>query len=308
MEKPYTQKLPYVTFSKKNTEILLAHMEKIQDNYTTNIRHFCRFVREKNLNLSLETIKEYFIQLNTSDYTANTINTKRHAVIKRLRDISLTLNLDNFVKMEAAIKLLNKNIQTKPPKPPVRVITKDKIITPEEYNNLMAGARSDRQQMFIKFLYLTGCRISELTGILIRDVHHTGTSQGTVKIRIMGKGAKERFISLPVVVYKAIEKTFALTMGKYSKKTVKTPSTPLFCTSSGKIYSRQYISNQIKKLGNDILGKNISAHTLRHSFATNMIAKTGKIKAVSRYLGHSTAAITLNMYVHQELSAEELFE
>ena len=96
-------------------------------------------------------------------------------------------------------------------------------------------------------------------------------------------------------------------MGKYIKKREKTPYTPLFCTSTGKHYTRQYVTNQIKKIGKAILGKKISAHTLRHSFATHKIAETGKIKGVSRYLGHSTSATTLDMYVHEELSPEELF-
>ncbi len=50
-----------------------------------------------------------------------------------------------------------------------------------------------------------------------------------------------------------------------------------------------------------MLNRDISAHKLRHSFATIKIAKTGKIKAVSEYLGHSSTSITLDMYVHEEL-------
>ena len=48
------------------------------------------------------------------------------------------------------------------------------------------------------------------------------------------------------------------------------------------------------------------APTLRHSFATEKIAKTGKIKGVSEYLGHSSSSITLDMYVHEELTDDEL--
>ena len=47
------------------------------------------------------------------------------------------------------------------------------------------------------------------------------------------------------------------------------------------------------------------AHTLRHSFVTIMINRTGKIKAVSNYLGHGSASITLDMYVHQKLDKKD---
>ena len=67
-----------------------------------------------------------------------------------------------------------------------------------------------------------------------------------------------------------------------------------------------YVSNQIAKLGRHILGRRISAHTFWHSFATRKIKETAKIQAVSEYLGHSSVAITLSLYCHDELSEEDL--
>ncbi len=55
-----------------------------------------------------------------------------------------------------------------------------------------------------------------------------------------------------------------------------------------------------------MLGKRFSAHTLRHSFATTALEKTRKIKALSVYLGHSSTSVTLDMYVHEEFSQEDL--
>jgi len=114
-----------------------------------------------------------------------------------------------------------------------------------------------------------------------------------IKVRIMGKGRKERFIYLPTILYRAICDCF--------KGTVR-----IFETRTGKPYSRSYVSGQIAKLGRYILEKRISAHTFRHSFATRKIRETGKIQAVSQYLGHSSVSITLNLYCHEELSAEDL--
>lgn len=109
----------------------------------------------------------------------------------------------------------------------------------------------------------------------------------------MGKGKKERYVWIPLVLCRRILATFGGTVY-------------LFETSAGKPYSRSYVSNQIAKLGRAILGRRISAHTFRHSFATRKIKETAKIQAVSEYLGHSSVAITLSLYCHEELSEEDL--
>ena len=62
----------------------------------------------------------------------------------------------------------------------------------------------------------------------------------------------------------------------------------------------------IKKAGWSILKKDISAHTLRYSFATRMIDEGKSIKGVSKYLGHSNVSTTLDLYVHSELDWEAL--
>ena len=75
----------------------------------------------------------------------------------------------------------------------------------------------------------------------------------------------------------------------------------LFQTQGGKPYRPNYVSYEIIKAGRRILGRGISAHTMRHSFATLAIREGASIKAVSEYLGHSSTAITMAMYVHESL-------
>ena len=116
----------------------------------------------------------------------------------------------------------------------------------------------------------------------------------TVRIRIMGKGRKERELLLPGTLYRSIRETFN---GK----------TWLFETQTGQPYSRAYIGKQIATLGHRILGRRISPHQFRHGWATAMIRRTQKIEAVSRYLGHSSVQITLDTYTHQTLTETELF-
>jgi site-specific recombinase XerC len=62
----------------------------------------------------------------------------------------------------------------------------------------------------------------------------------------------------------------------------------------------------IERASKQTLGRMVGAHALWHSFATAMIGKTGKVQAVSEYLGHADPATTLRYYVHEALTDEEL--
>jgi integrase len=62
-----------------------------------------------------------------------------------------------------------------------------------------------------------------------------------------------------------------------------------------------------KRASQRVLGRSVLAHVLRHSRATDLIEGTGKVKGVSRMLGHTSEATTLRYYVKQSLTEEELF-
>ena len=116
-----------------------------------------------------------------------------------------------------------------------------------------------------------------------------------VKIRVMGKGSKERFIRITAELFEQIRAAYP-------------GSTYLFETTSGRKLAREYVSNAVKLIGARI-GRNISAHCLRHSWATRKVQQLpGKLDAVSKYMGHSSTSITLNMYCHTQLSDAELFD
>lgn len=144
--------------------------------------------------------------------------------------------------------------------------------------------------MVVEFLFATGLRISEMLNILLTDMKRDNNKY---TIRILGKRAKERkiFVSIPL-----IEKVLR----------INNSSTYLF-EHNGKSYSRISMSRRISMQGKIVLQKNISAHTLRHSFATSKLAKINNLKGVSKYLGHSSISTTANLYVHSELSYEDLF-
>ena len=272
-----------------DTEYQLQTIEQIQDNYSFHVRHFCAWMRTTAHQVNFEAIRDYFTELNAGDYAAATIRVKRQAVLKRVRMLFKDRPMSERVQLEEALKDLSTG-ETRAPKVASNAIGTDKIISPLEYERLLQGARSDRQRMFMMFLWVTGCRVSEMLGVKIQ---HCELQGDRVRVRVLGKGKKERFVWLPSVLYGLIRECFG-------------GSTWLFATQTGKPYSRSYVSSQIAKLGRFVLDRRISAHTFRHSFCTRKIKETGKIQAVSQYVGHSSVAITLSLYCHDELSAEDL--
>ena len=217
---------------------------------------------------------------------------KRSAVKKRVRQLYKDHPLEERMKINAFLDDLDSDPATKAPKINSPAIERDMYLLHDEVKQLITIARSERQRLFIRFLYSTGARVSELCGVKLTDCVVTGN---VVKIRILGKGQKERFLRISVSLYQDITALFA--GGKY-----------LFETGGGKSYSPEYISNQIKRQGLR-MDKRISAHIMRHSFAMEMVKKfPSKLDAVSRYLGHSSPSTTLKMYLHNQLEDSELLE
>jgi site-specific recombinase XerD len=283
-----------LTIRKNETEEALERMtsKDIKDNYGFQIRHFAHFIRDNSLSINYESIRAYLIFLNKSEYSASGKRTKRQALKKRLKELSKGSSIEDTMKMDRLMKELDENSETKAPKTQSQKIDRTKCISKEDFEKLIAKARSDRQKRFIEFMYGTGARVSEMLSIKIRNIKVEGE---LARIRIMGKGKKERILVIPLSLLESIKATFQ--GEKY-----------LFATSTGHQYNRSYVTAQIKKIGEFILHRAISSHTLRHSFATRMIQQTRKVQAVSQYLGHSSSSITLDMYVHEELTTEELFK
>ena len=133
-------------------------------------------------------------------------------------------------------------------------------------------------------------RISETLNIKIDSIKKV--SDNIYTIDVTGKGKKQRQIKIDRELYNNL--------------ICLTDNGLIFKTMNNKPLSRIYITTTIKRIAKRILNKNISVHTFRHSFANEMLKLTNNIKGVSQYLGHSTTAITLNMYIHNDLSINDL--
>lgn len=273
--------------SKKQDAIPLELLDRIKDNYTPYRNLFIAHQKQiGKTTFSYKDILDYYSYLKEKGLKASTINTTMAALKKTVREI--TKNETDIIKLfylEKKLKELPKEqIQSKA----VDCDT-DKIPTEEEINVLLEKG-SYKLGLFIRFLIHTGARIFEVTQIKHSMITE---KEKLLEIRIVGKGSKERILKVDKELVKEIQAHF---QGK----------TYLFETSGGKQYRKNYVSYQIQRLSMRVLSKRFSAHSFRHYFATTMLKKSGDVKAVSNYLGHSKISITLDMYIHSILSFEQL--
>ncbi len=152
-----------------------------------------------------------------------------------------------------------------------------------------------RDHSLLGLLYATGCRASEVTGLQLRDVD---LAEGIC--RCTGKGNKERltFVASPDVI-EGLEQYLA----RERPLLVGDDDTPwLFVTRSGNQLSRITLWNLVKKYAaRSGISSDVSPHTLRHCFATHMLAGGAGIRELQELLGHASVATT-QLYTQVEHS------
>jgi integrase len=272
----------------------------IKDSYSADVKHFVRFLDSRHLDLNLEGLLAYSEYLNGSP--AGTKNKRLCAAKNRIRFLFYrspeALDTAKSFRFEQALH------DIKGKKKASRSIDRESLPSTEEIKQLIRELRelgvekwnnSARLPLFIEFLAVTGCRVSEMTAIRLSDLKDKGAY---VEIQLLGKGNKERSVAVASDVVKLIRDVFG---GK----------TYLFETRGGKPYRREYVSNQIQKAGQNILDREMSAHTLRHVFATTALKAGWSPKKIAIQLGHSSTSITLDMYCQDSPSCrdvKQLFE
>jgi len=168
------------------------------------------------------------------------------------------------------------------------------VLSVEEVEKLIEIEPSDdftfRNRTILELLYSTGLRISELVGLKLENVN-----LDMALIKVMGKGSKERIIPINDYTLEFLNK-YIKEVRPRMLKGVQTDY--LFLNNHGKVLSRQAVFLMIKKRAGEIgLKKDISPHTLRHSFATHMLQNGADIRFIQELLGHSDVSTT-EIYTH----------
>jgi integrase/recombinase XerD len=174
------------------------------------------------------------------------------------------------------------------------------VLGPTAVDRLLASPDLDtglgrRDRAALETLYATGCRASEVVGLRPVDLNLKG---GTA--RCVGKGNKERQVPLGS---RAIEALTDYLRRDRPKMIVRRPETAtVFVSKSGRPLSRTALWQIVKRHALAAgLHADVSPHTLRHSFATHLLAGGADLRVVQEMLGHSSIATT-QIYTRVELS------
>ena len=174
---------------------------------------------------------------------------------------------------------------------PQRFAYLPKFLTEDEINRLFSAPdvsteEGIRDRAVLEIMYATGLRVSELVNLKQADVD---LMTGLVKCH--GKGNKERRVPLGKSAIHWLQQYTAVKAG-YGKQ-----SSPHVFLHRGRPFTRQLAWSMIKRHAEKVGIKNVSPHTLRHSFATHLLQHGADSRSVQALLGHSDISTT-QIYTH----------
>ena len=233
------------------------------------------------ININEVIVREYLEYLYSKGLNRNTISRKLSAI----RSFYNYLLQNNIVKTNYFKEISNPKKNKTLPK-----YAKDNDLE-KMFNSFdITKPLEQRNSLILEMLYATGIRVSELTNIKLNDIDKYNNS-----IKILGKGSKER-----IVFYGSFcEDRLNLYLNEGRKLILKNKQCDyLLINKSGNKLSERYIRKMIDNVVTKCeIEYHISPHTLRHTFATDMLNAGADLVSVKELLGHSNLNTT-SIYTH----------
>jgi integrase/recombinase XerD len=169
------------------------------------------------------------------------------------------------------------------------------VLSPESIDKLLAAPLSTdryylRDRALLETLYATGSRASEVVGLRLEDLH-----LDSAFCKCVGKGSKQRIVPLG----RAALEVLRAYLGELRPRLVRAADVPwVFVSRGGRALSREMLWVLVKKYVQRAgLNARVSPHTLRHSFATHLLAGGADLRTVQELLGHANIRTTQH-YTH----------
>jgi integrase/recombinase XerD len=232
--------------------------------------------------LGVRDLSDYMAWLQTKTLAPTSI--ARHMVAVKL--LFRYLQLEGAVQDNPAELLGTPKAWERVPVVMSAAVVGQLLAAPQKYD---AYYRRDRA--LLELLYATGCRVSEVSQLKLADLHLDQRY-----CRAHGKGSKERLTPLGGAAIAAIRDYLATERPKLAKGRGEPPW--LLLSRGGKRLRREAIWELVKRYVRRIgANPDISPHTLRHSFATHLLAGGADLRQVQELLGHASIATT-QIYTH----------
>ena len=174
------------------------------------------------------------------------------------------------------------------------------ILTVDEVNTLLdinLNTPFDyRNKAMLELMYGSGLRVSELVNLRLEDIDLNNSI-----VRTIGKGSKERIVPFGEYASKALNDYINTYRPMLIKREV---SEYLFLNNHGKNMTRQGFFKIIKEIALEKgIKKELSPHTLRHSFATHLLTGGADLRSIQEMLGHANLSTT---EIYTNISREEI--
>jgi len=257
----------------------LQHIKKFSPHtvkaYKQDIQQFLDYFQEGKLNVDKENIRDFI--------TVVFLKTKKKTTVAR----------KIYAVKSFFIYLLQKGKIAKNPFDAISTPKVDKILpeilTEREMLEFLDRLPEDtfphlRNKAIFEFLYATGLRISELTGLKLVDINFDEEL-----VRVMGKGKKERIVPFHDHAKKVLLKYLA-----EAQKQFKTSNEYIFLNARGKKISDRAVEIILQNTYRQLMqsNKHVYPHLFRHSFATHLLQRGANLRIIQELLGHASLATT----------------
>lgn len=272
----------------KKFENYLKNVRKYSINtvnsYLSDINIFLEYLKERKINykdVNRDVIRTYLKYLDEAKYKSSSIN----RLLSSLNDYYNYLVKMKYVKYNYFEDINRPRREKKLPN----------FINYEEYMTLIKQAEKEeneflraRNLLFLEILFDTGLRVSEAVNIKLGDINKSECS-----IKVLGKGSKERIVYFGEYALNYLNEYMAIRAG------INSPDKNyLFLNKNYTKLTRrgaEYLINSVTKQA--LLKQKVTPHTLRHSFATEMLNNGCDIRSVQELLGHKSLSTT-GIYTH----------
>ncbi|MBN1676776.1 MAG: site-specific tyrosine recombinase XerD [Kiritimatiellae bacterium] len=229
---------------------------------------------------------------------------RRHILDFLLRERDRGLSANSVSRLLVAVKmffryleqesLLTRNIADSMESPRLWKVLPTVLSYRETERLLNAPLSSDpyglRDRAVLELFYATGLRVSEIANLRLEDVH-----VGEGYVRCLGKGGKERVVPVGGTARGWVERYIREARGAFVRKA---DEDALFLTYRGRRFSRKGLWHMFKTYARKAgITKDISPHTLRHSFASHLLSNGAPLRVIQEMLGHADIATT-QIYTH----------
>jgi integrase len=276
----------------RGQDALLKELEGIRDVYQLDVKQFVAFVRERKLQI-VDGFKQYAQWLEEEHdgkrYSPSTINRKLAAARNRVRYAFKHSTYAGSLQRKYQVEDVLKSVKLKKIDP--LAVPMKKVLSIDEARKLVGQTRDRTIRLMVTFLVRTGVRVSEMLGVRLTDL--LTTKGELVHVRVRGKAGTERIIYVKKDFMDQVKAHFAGTVHLFEH--------------NGRPYSRISVTNRIKNESLKILGREVSAQQLRHTWAAIQIKRGRGVNAVAALMGHADPGLTARMYTDGTLKPEEAY-